>query len=54
MQGQLHLKRVLIYTEMKGEEYKAEDNLKLYAKVSEKIYTDLEGCRDDSCLNFTY
>lgn len=54
MQAQLHLKRVLIYTEMKGEEYKAEDNLKLYAKVSEKIYTDLEGCKEDSCLNFTY
>ena len=54
MQAQLHLKRVLIYTEMKGEEYKAEDNLKLYAKVSEKIYAELEGCKEDSCLNFTY
>lgn len=54
MQAHINLKKALIYTEMKGEEYKAEDHLKAYAKISEAIYEDLEGSKEDSCLNFTY
>ena len=39
---------------MKGEEYKAEDHLKAYGKLSEALYSELEGSKEDSCLNFTY
>jgi len=39
---------------MKGEEYKAEDFLKLYTKSSEQLYNELEEGKEDSCLGFTY
>jgi len=50
----IHLRKAQIFTEMKGEEYKAEDNLKEYSKNSEKIYNELEEMKEESCLNFTY
>lgn len=54
MAAQIAMRKVLVYTEMKGEEYKAEDYLKEYGKLSEKVYTELEAGKEDSCLNYTY
>ncbi len=54
MKAILNLRRAQIYTEMKGEEYKAEDHLKEYGKYSEKLYQELEESKAESCLNFTY
>lgn len=38
----INLRKAQVYTEMKGEEYKAEDHLKEYGKYSEKVYLELE------------
>lgn len=54
MRAVVALRKAQVYTEMKGEEYQAEDNLKEYGKLSEKLYSDLQEGKADSCLNFTF
>ena len=54
MQAFILLKKSMVYTESKGEEYKAEDNLKEFAKVCQKGYEQIEEGREESCLEFTY
>jgi hypothetical protein len=52
LKSTIHLRKAQIYTEIKGDEYKAEDHLKEYQRLSEKVYNDLTLCKDQSCLNF--
>lgn len=41
LKSSVHLRKAQIYTEIKGEEYKAEDHLKEYGRLSEKLYTEI-------------
>lgn len=50
----VNLRKAQIYTDIKGDEYKAEDHLKEYGRQSEKLYQSLEEGKEQSCLNFTY
>ncbi len=54
MKGLIHMRQAQIYTEIKGEEYKAEDHLKKYSEYSEKVYKELESSQAESGLNYTY
>ena len=38
MIAQCKIRKAQIYAEIKGEEYKSEDNLKEYAELHEKLY----------------
>jgi tetratricopeptide (TPR) repeat protein len=54
LKSSIHLRKAQIYTEIKGDEYKAEDHLKDYGRLSEQIYGELAAAKEQSCLNYTY
>lgn len=49
-QWSICLRRYQVYAEMKGQEYKAEDYLKQYGKLTDKIVDSITECKELSCL----
>jgi hypothetical protein len=46
----MSLRKFQIYCEMKGQEFKAEDHLKDFAKIVDRIYESLEEAKELSCI----